>query len=137
MAILLNIHSFLRWLILIAGMAAMILYFIGLLRKSRFGRMDRGLLSGYSGLVDLQVLLGTIFFFWNSYVGGGFPRFHLEHMIIMFLAAIVAHFPVMRKKADGRVNYVNGLMAVLGSLLLIVLGVSLLPGGPIRWVFPW
>ena len=137
MGILLDIHSFVRWLIAAVGLAAVVVLVIGLFRKGQYGRRERGLVSAYSGLIDLQVLLGLLFFLWNGFADGSFPLYRWEHLAVMILAAAASHYPSMRKKAEGKALFVNGLVAVFGSLLLILVGILLLPGGPIRWQFPW
>jgi uncharacterized membrane protein YecN with MAPEG domain len=129
MLLVLQAHSIVRWLIVIIGVLTVIKFAIGWFGNRSFDNTDRGLSSGYSGLMDLQALLGLTYFLWSGFAGAGFPRFRWEHMGVMLVAVAVAHLPSMRKKATGRAKYVNGLIAVLGSLLLIGLGVSLLPGG--------
>jgi len=48
MGFLLMLHSIVRWLIVIVGVVALVKFAIGLLQKSAFGKMDRGLSSGFS-----------------------------------------------------------------------------------------
>ena len=55
MNILLDIHSVLRWIIVVVGLAALVNFLVGWARKSAFSGVDRGLSSGFSGLMDLQV----------------------------------------------------------------------------------
>lgn len=128
MAILLEIHSILRWILVIVALIAIIKFLIGLVQKGEFDKMDRGLLSGFSGLVDLQVLLGVLYLLLSGFGGAGFPMFRIEHSVTMLLAAVVAHAPAMFKKRPWN-KYTVGLFAILGSLLLIYIGVARLPGG--------
>jgi len=88
--------------------------------------MDRGLRAGFSGLVDLQVTLGFVFFFWNGSVVG-YPMSRIEHMITMLVAAVVAHLPSFMKKAENK--FAVAFYAVIGALIIIVIGVYRLPGG--------
>lgn len=130
MNILLMIHSIVRWLIVIAASITVIKFALGWLRGGAFSGMDRGLASAFSGLIDLQVLLGFIFFFWNGLgAGAGFPRYRLEHMAIMLVAAVVAHLPVRWKNAEDKLRFRNTLFVALDVLILIFIGVSLLPRG--------
>lgn len=130
MNILLMIHSIVRWLIVIVASITVIKFALGWLRGSAFSGMDRGLASAFSGLIDLQVLLGFIFFFWNGLgAGAGFPRYRLEHMAIMLVAAVVAHLPVRWKNAEDKLRFRNTLFVALDVLILIFIGVSLLPRG--------
>ena len=120
-------HSIVRWLIVIVGVFALGKFLAGWVRKSEFTKMDRGLSAGFSGLMDLQVTLGFVFFFWSGLAGGGFPMYRIEHMTIMLVAAILGHLPTFMKKAENK--FAIGLYAVIGALLLVVVGVARLPGG--------
>jgi hypothetical protein len=57
------------------------------------------------------------------------PLYRLEHGLTMFLAAIVAHLPMRWGTAPSALRFRNSLLAVVGSLTLVVLGVFILPGG--------
>ena len=127
MGFVLMLHSIVRWLIVIMGIFALGKFLVGWVRKSEFTKMDRGLSAGFSGLMDLQVTLGFIFFFWNGLTGVGFPMFRIEHMTIMLVAAILGHLPTFMKKAENK--FAIGLYAVVGALLLVFVGVARLPGG--------
>jgi hypothetical protein len=127
MGFLLMIHSLVRWLIVIVGLVALVKFAIGLAQKSAFGKMDRGLSSGFSGLMDLQVTLGLLYFLITGFGGVGFPVFRIEHAVTMLIAAGVAHTPSMFKKATNK--YAVALGAIVGTLILIYIGVSFLPGG--------
>lgn len=127
MGFLLMLHSLVRWLIVIVGVVALVKFAIGLVRKSAFGKMDRGLSSGFSGLMDLQVMLGLLYFLITGFGGVGFPMFRIEHAVTMLIATGVSHTPSMFKKAANK--YAVALGAVVGTLILIYIGVSFLPGG--------
>ncbi len=129
MNILLVIHSYLRWLIVLVAITAIVKFAIGWLRGGEFKGMDRGLASGFSGLLDLQVTLGLIFLIWTGLTGAGFPMFRIEHGITMIVAAVVAHLPARWKNAADKVRFRNTLFCILGALLLIYVGVMSLPGG--------
>ncbi len=129
MDILLVVHSYLRWLILLVAVIAAVKFAIGWLRGGAFKGMDRGLASGFSGLLDLQVTLGLILMVWMGLAGAGFPMFRVEHAITMIVAAVVAHLPARWKNAADKVRFRNTLFCVLGALLLIYVGVMSLPGG--------
>ena len=126
MGLLLMLHSLVRWVIVFVGLFALVKFLVGWVRKSEFTKKDRRLSAGFSGLIDLQVTLGFIFFIWNGMLVG-FPMFRIEHMVIMLLAAVVAHLPSFMKKAENK--FAVAFFAVLGALVLIIMGVALLPGG--------
>ena len=127
MIILLKTHSIVRWLIVILGLVAAVKFVIGMTRKDTFGKMDRGLSAGFSGLMDLQVTLGLLYFFITGFGGAGFPTYRIEHMVTMLIAVAVGHAPAMFKKAANQ--YAVAFYAVIGALILIIIGVSFLPGG--------
>ena len=126
MGFVLMFHSIVRWVIVVVGFVALVKFLIGWARKSEFTKMDRGLSAGFSGLMDLQILLGFIFFFWNGSVVG-YPMFRIEHMITMLVAAVLGHLPSFMKKAENK--FAVAFYAVIGAMILIVLGVYILPGG--------
>ncbi|MBI5822455.1 MAG: hypothetical protein HZB18_00350 [Chloroflexi bacterium] len=129
MNLLLVVHSYLRWLILLVAVIAAVKFAIGWLGGSAFKGMDRGLAAGFSGLLDLQVTLGLILMIWTGFTGAGFPMFRIEHATTMIIAAVAAHLPARWKNAADKVRFRNTLFCVLGALLLIYAGVMRLPGG--------
>ena len=129
MNILLMAHSGLRWLVLLIALIAIIKFLLGWLTRSPFKGMDRGLMSGYSGLLDLQSVLGIIFLLWNGFTGAGFPRYRLEHGLIMIVAAVVAHLSSRWKNAEDAVRFRNNLFLIVASLVLVLIGIAILPGG--------
>ncbi len=129
MATLLTIHSIIRWVILAVAVIAIIKFAIGWAGNSSFKGMDRGLASGFSGLMDLQVLAGLIYFIWNGIEVTGFPFYRIAHLILMFLAAVAAHLPARFKTLTDKLRFQYSVFAIIGSLVLIVIGVSILPHG--------
>ena len=129
MYILLMAHIVLRWLILLIALVAIVKYPIGWLSNGQFRGMDRGLMSGFSGFMDLQVTLGIILLLWSGFSGAGFPLSRILHGMIMILAAVVAHLSARWKHADDRTRFQNNLFIVAGSLVLIVIGTAALSMG--------
>lgn len=137
-SILLFIHSWLRWLIVLAGAAAAIRLLIGLIAGGEYDRLARGLTATFTGLLDLQVLLGVLLLIvgWRGYsaaAGGGFPVTQFEHLGAMVVAAGVSHFSNRWADSPHRRRFLYNLIVVLIALVLIFLGVSVLTGA--RWVF--
>ena len=73
MELLLMVHSIVRWFIVIVGLLAALKFFIGWRGQKSFQGMDRGLSAAFSGLIDLQALLGL---------------FHYLYSLIFFLLGI-------------------------------------------------
>ncbi len=122
-------HSYLRWLVLIAALIAVFKFAYSWLRGGEFKGVDRGLASGFSGLLDLQATLGLILMVWSGFAGVGFPMFRIEHATTMIIAAVVAHLPARWKNAADNVRFRNTLFCILGALLLVYVGVMRLPNG--------
>lgn len=129
MNILLQIHSILRWVLVVLSVALLARLAWLLFRKAAFEKMDRGLLSGFSGLMDTQALLGLLYFFITGLGGVGFPMYRIEHLTTMIVAAGVSHLPGIWLKKENPNAVRNALLAVLAVLLLVYAGVSTLPGG--------
>ena len=129
MGILLMIHSIVRWAIVAVGVIALVKFVLGWLRKMEFTKMDRGLSSSFTGLMDLNVTLGLVFLFWTGFTGMGFPRERIEHAVTMILALAIAHLPARWKEAVPEIRFRNTLIAFVISLVLVYLGVFVLPGG--------
>jgi hypothetical protein len=122
------IHSILRWVILLVAVIAIVVFLVSWLRRSQLQGVDRGLMSGFSGLMDLQATLGIVLLVWSGLAGVGFPRYRLEHAFIMILAAVVAHLSARWKNADEPIRYRNYFLIILASLALVLIGISVLPG---------
>src|SRR5512141_2179471 len=118
MTILLMAHSWLRWLILLVAIVAVVKFLPGWLRASNYEGMDRGLMSGFSGLMDLQATRGIILFLWSGFGGVGFPAFRIAHGLIMILAAATAHMSARWKDADSITRFRNNLFLIVGALIL-------------------
>lgn len=132
MQILLMIHSIIRWLIILVAVVAVVKFALGWLRGGAFGNMDRGLASGFSGLMDLQVTIGLILLIWNGLAGAGFPMYRIEHGVTMIVAAVVAHLHVKWKNAEDKIRFRNSLFIVLDVLIIIFIGLMRLPNGLTR-----
>jgi hypothetical protein len=135
MNILFRIHSDTRWLLVFVGMIALVKFSIGWLTKGKFQKFDRILTSAFSGLIDLQALLGLIFLLWNGVAGAGFPLYRIGHGVLMGVAAIVAHLPMRWKKTEDNERFRNSFLTVIVVGLIVFIGVFILPGGMVRWSF--
>jgi hypothetical protein len=122
------LHSILRWIILLVAVIAIVKFALGWLQGSAFKAMDRGLMSGFSGLMDLQVTLGIIYFLWNGFADEGFPAFRIEHAVTMIIAAVVAHLSARWKNADDKTRFRNNLFTIIAALILVMIGLTFLVG---------
>ena len=132
MDFLLALHSVLRWIIIAAAALAIFKFALGWATGASFKGMDRGLASGFSGLMDAQVLLGLVHFAWSGLAGAGFPGYRWEHAVTMIVAAALGHVPSRLKALGDKQRFLYSLIAILGALALVYVGVLRLPGGGTR-----
>lgn len=131
MQILLTVHGEVRWLVALVGAAAVIRFAYGVLARARFGGLDRGLMVGFTALLDLNLVLGLILLFG---LPGGLLGYRVEHLATMLLAIIAAHLSaIWRRSNDDARRFRNNLAVVVIALVLVVVGVVRLRGG---WIFP-
>ena len=130
MEVVLTVHSLVRWVILLVAVAAIVKLGLGWLRGGPFDGLDRGLLLGYSGLLDLQALLGLVLLFGGAiFLGEGFPMVRILHAIVMILAVAAGHLPARWRQSPAPVRYRGSLGALAASLLLIIVGVIIITAG--------
>lgn len=129
MQILYKAHWLIPWVILPVGMAAILKFARGYLGAGAFGVFDRRLVASLAGLMDLQATIGFIYFLWSGFGGHGFPAYRILHGMIMFGAALVTHLSSRWKYADDQTRFLNNFYIVLAAFLLMIVGLSLFPGG--------
>jgi uncharacterized membrane protein YphA (DoxX/SURF4 family) len=145
---LFSLHSILRWIILIVAVIAIIKFAVAWQSGSAFKGMDRGLIFGFSGLMDLQAMLGLIslsLILWErnklietnspicAILDCPFPTYAVVHGVIMLAATVIAHLPARWKNADANTLFRKNVFMVFVSLLLILIGIFVLRFRPIRF----
>jgi hypothetical protein len=112
-------HSGIRYLVLLAAVVAIIVLGYGLATGRRL-RATRAATASFTGLLDLQVLLGLALV-----MGGMLTDRATGHLIMMVLALVVAHAAsVMAGKAtDDRRELTVRLIGIVLSLALIAAGI--------------
>ena len=126
MNVVLVLHSIVRWVIVLIGLVSFVRSLLVLTGRAPGSKMDRGLMSGFTGLLDLNVLLGLIVI-----VGlGEWEPQQIEHAVTNVIAVVVAHIFAQRAKKieDTKLKARMNALGVLISLLIIVLGVSFING---------
>lgn len=132
MSFILTLHSIFRWLTIIVAVAGLIKFAIGWFGKKPYDDTANRLRVAYTSLMDVQLLLGGFYLVLGGLLGFGWPAYRLEHLGIMVVAVVLAHLTGLGKDKGDIVRYRNGFLFLLGSILVVVIGVSLLPGG--RWL---
>ena len=120
MNIIYQAHSGLRYLVLLVGVVALVVLAYGVATRRPVGAA-RGLTAAFTGLLDLQILLGV-----GLVIGGVFYRALIGHLVTMLLAAAAAHVSsVMAKRAaDERRALTIRLVGVVLTLGLIAAGIT-------------
>jgi len=128
--ILLIVHSIVRVLVLLVSVVALVKFALGWLRKETFKSIDEKIATWFSRLMDVQATLGLLLLLWSGLVdGAGFPRYRLEHMGVMIVAVGLSHMSVRFKSAVDNIRFRNTFFLILGVLVLVFFGISLLPNG--------
>lgn len=119
MNMLYHAHSGLRYLVLFAGLLALLVFAYGLITR-RPVRGASGYTIAFTGLLDLQLVLGFGLFF-----GGIFYNALMGHMVMMIIAAVAANgAAVLAPRATTeRQELVMRLAGVIIALACIVFGI--------------
>lgn len=119
--ILFQAHSGVRYLVLLAGLIALIYFAFGWATNRERDSASRIVGSAFVGLLDLQVLLGIGTLLTRPFypaLGG--------HLLMMVLAAVSAHLLVgqkMRASPTDKRAFAMGTAGVLLTIILIVGGI--------------
>ena len=131
MGIVLMLHSIVRWVIVLVAVIGIGRYALVMAGRMPGSKLDRGLMSGFTGLMDLNVLLGLIYLLWSGLATPiGFPMQRIEHAVTNVIAVVVAHiFAARAKKAtDDKSMARNNLLGIVVSLVLVVAAVAVVGG---------
>jgi hypothetical protein len=120
-------HSGVRYLVLLAGLAAFGYAVYGAATKKSYDRPMLGLASAFAGLTHLQVLLGIAVI-----LTGRFYSALIGHIVTMVFAAVVAQVvpSVMRRRPPTERSYVPHVIGTLVALGLMVAGILAIGRGP-------
>jgi uncharacterized membrane protein len=101
--VFLSLHNVIRWVVLVLGVVLIVRSILGWLKKWDYRERDRKLTPFFSGVYDLQVLLGIILFFTKGWGGvlmnapaevmktSALRFFAVEHWTLMIVAAVLIH----------------------------------------------
>lgn len=132
------IHNILRWVIVLAGLAAIVRAFIGWTQKNEWTPLDNRLSLIFTIAMDVQFLLGLILYlflsplteiafedFGAAMANSGLRFFAVEHTLIMLIALILAHVGrVLAKRApDDTGKFRSIAIYFTVTMVLIFLGI--------------
>lgn len=112
-------HSGLRYLVLLAGVVALVYLAWSVLGRKQGSKGGRVVMSTFVGLLDLQILLGIVL----VAMGDFYPAL-IGHIMTMVIAAVVAHGSAAYAKRPGvaKADAIR-LAGVVVTLVLIVAGI--------------
>lgn len=118
MSIVFYLHSGIRYLVLLAAVAALLYLLFGLATRRDFDKLAGALTGAYVGLLDLQVLLGVVLYL----LVPNYPAL-MGHVVMMLAAVTVGHVANIVNKRREHKSYAVAFAGVAVSLLLIVGGI--------------
>ena len=137
-AMVLTIHSLVRWVVVIAGIAAVIMAYAGWFGNRRWTSSTVRLNMLFTTFLDLNVLLGFFLYFILSPLTRGALQnmgdamkdsnvrfFTVEHLLIMLVAVVVAHIGSSRAKkaADDKGKFKQAAIFFTIAMILIFVGI--------------
>lgn len=131
MDFVLMVHSIVRWAIVVMAVVGVVRFVVVWLGGMPGSKLDRGLMAGFTGLMDVNVLLGLIYLLWSGLSTPiGFPRERIEHAVTNVIAVVVAHIFAARarKAADDKTMARTNLLGIVISLALVVAAVAVVQG---------
>jgi hypothetical protein len=118
-------HSGIRYLVLLAALAALAYLVYGMATRRPFDKLAGALSGAYVGLMDVQVLTGILLYL----LVPSYPML-LGHVVMMLAAVSVAHVVNIMNKRREEKSFAVAFIGVALSLLLIVGGIMAI-GRPI------
>jgi hypothetical protein len=141
MDILRFLHSWNRWLIVVVAVVAVVYFALGWLQKRPWDKNAGLLIRVFPILMDIQWLLGLLLIGAFAFASGNFSfqtiiRHMWEHGFAMTIAVVVAHLSAIWRKRElpDDIRYRNNLFVVVGTIVVIILGIFVLPAA-IQWRF--
>ena len=130
----LTLHNYLRWAVLIVGLAAIIMAWAAAASRGRWTPPQVNLGRLFTGVFDLQVLVGAVLYLFLSPLtksafsdmGAAMKNpdsrfFVAEHIVGMLIAAVLLHIGAARAKRkdsplQAAIFYTIGFVVVLASI---------------------
>jgi len=137
-SLILTLHSWMRWVVVIVGVIAVIKFLIGWLGKKDWAALDARLASIFPITIDIQLLLGLLLYFVLSPITTGALRafgaamknsvvryYSVEHIFMMLIALIVAHIgsALIKKRTDATAKFRIGFILFLLAMIIIFLAI--------------
>jgi len=134
----LTLHSWMRWIVVIVGVIAVVRFLIGWLGKRDWAALDARLALIFPVTIDIQLLLGLLLYFVLSPITTGALRdfgaalknstvrfFSVEHIFMVLIALIVAHIgsALIKKRTDATTKFRIGFIFFVLAMIIIFLAI--------------
>lgn len=122
-------HQHMRWLVIGLAVITAIKLAISLFSGKGLGRADSIIVRIYGLVASIQFLIGMtqLAMRWSDFGDG--LRYRLEHAFIMAVAVSMVHMTARWRQAPPKIAVRNTMLMVVGSLILIILAILILPQG--------
>lgn len=124
-AFLLNLHSGVRWLVMLVTIIALIKLVLGLVQKQTFDTLAKRIMIAFSGLVTIQWAIGIILLIALGIFNSGAIWGHAG---VLTAAVAISHMHNRWKRSDDQTRYRMSLIVVIAVLVLVIVGVALVNG---------
>lgn len=114
---MLHAHSALRFLVLLLGVVALVVFTLGQVQKKEFSKGARIVGSAFAGLTHLQALLGL----GVVLTGTWYPRL-IGHLVLMLAAAVTLQVFLTLNKKKPTPGFLFPLVGTVLALVLMVGG---------------
>jgi len=141
-SILLNIHSWLRWVVLILAVIAIVQALLGWLAKGKYGKLQNIIAASFVGTMHLQLIIGLLLYIvFSPITTAAFSDFGaamknsairfwaVEHIFVMILAVILVQLGRTFSKKS-RTTVKKHRVSFIYFTIALVLMLSRIP-------FPW
>lgn len=131
----LHLHDTLRWLILLSLLTTLVKYLIGWMGRQHWKKTDNMMGVVFTSLMDLQLLVGLVLYFFLSPVtkfalsdfgatmkNADLRFYAVEHILMMLVAVVLVHIGKAKsKKATSDVAKFRVATIFYGLALLVIL----------------
>lgn len=127
-----DLHSGVRWLVVIAGLVGLIRFAVGMFGKQAYDRIGRISLSAFNALIGIQFLIGVVLLIWKGFINNtaAYWGYAGGHALIMVAAIGLAGATSGRVKraASDEQKWRIGTFGLLIVAVLIYVGVMSVNG---------
>ncbi len=129
---LFNLHSGVRWIIVLVGVIALVRFAVGMFGKQAYDSIGRVSLSILNVVVTIQFLLGLVLITWKGTLVGtaSYWGYALGHAIIMVIAigTIGATGGRVKRATTDEQKWRTGTIGLVAASALIFVGVLAVNG---------